>query len=259
VTELWQQNLVIPWSWLGRVPYDRALALQRWLRQEVVEGRSSGALLLLEHPPTLTQGRSARQENLRASPQQLERLGIPLFRVERGGDVTYHGPGQLVGYPVLPVRGGVRRFVEALGEAARVLLEGLGIEAAWDPERPGLWTAKGKIAAVGLHVHRGVAIHGVALNVAPDLGHFDLIVPCGICGARVTSVRAILGEAPPLEVLAASFASAFAEALGMTLGNGPAGTREREGDGSSRMKAARLDALPLPPWWEGSGSSEVGP
>lgn len=238
----------LPWIWLGQVPYDRALALQRWLREEVVAGRRAGALLLLEHPPTLTQGRSARPENLRASSSRLRELGIPLCRVERGGDVTYHGPGQLVGYPVLRVRVGVRRFVEALGEAARQLLLGLGIESAWDPARPGLWTAEGKIAAVGLHVAREVAIHGIALNVSPELSHFELIVPCGLQGARVASVKSLLGWAPPLAELAERFAAAFAMALSGRSGE-PAGATAPEG--GVRMVPTRLEEPALLEGWVG--------
>lgn len=207
----------LPWIWLGRVGYVRALGIQRWLRDEVIAGRREGALLLLEHPPTLTQGRHGRDDHITASPGALAALGVEVHRVERGGDVTYHGPGQLVGYPVMRVEVGVRRFVAALAEAGRRLLSELGVACRWDDARPGLWAAQGKIGAVGLHVARGVAIHGIALNIAPDLAHFGLIVPCGLVGTGVTSVAALLGDAPPLQNLAAPFARAFADTLGEAL------------------------------------------
>lgn len=207
--EIDRQADVVPWIWLGQIPYGRALKIQRWLREEVIAGRRSGALLLLEHPPTLTLGRHGREAHITASSDTLARLGVSVHQVERGGDVTYHGPGQLVGYPVLPVRVGVRRFVEALGDCARRVLVDLGIDSAWDEERPGLWTTQGKVAAVGLHVARGVAMHGIALNVSPDLSHFDWIVPCGLRGAAVASVESIRGVAPSVEEVAGAFAAAY--------------------------------------------------
>lgn len=166
--------------------------------------------MLLEHPPTITIGRHGEKKNVLAATEILAQLGIGVHHIERGGDVTYHGPGQLVGYPVLRITGGVRRFVESLAEAARRVLADLGIEAAWDDHRPGLWTARGKIAAVGLHVSRGVAMHGFALNVAPDLSHYQHIVPCGIATGAVTSIEALLGGAPDLEAVAERFAAHFA-------------------------------------------------
>ena len=152
-----------------------------------------------------------------AAPENLARLGIGLHHIERGGDVTYHGPGQLVGYPVMSITGGVRRFVESLAEAARRVLEDLGIQATWDDGRPGLWTSHGigldqgprKIAAVGLHVSRGVAMHGFALNVAPDLSHYQHIVPCGMAAGAVTSIQALLGDAPPVAEVAQRFVDHF--------------------------------------------------
>jgi lipoyl(octanoyl) transferase len=197
------------WAWLGRVGYGHALSLQKRLREQVLAGESPGALLLLEHPPVLTIGRHGNPRNIVAPPGELARRGVEVHRVERGGDVTFHGPGQLVGYPVLPVRGGVQRFVRALAEAAAEVLLELGIPSRWEPDRPGLWTDGGKIAAVGIHVARGIATHGIALNVDPDLRQYELIVPCGLSGAAVTSIARLRGTAPPLPELAERFARAF--------------------------------------------------
>ncbi len=197
------------WTFLGTADYLAVLEAQRSLREAVISGAAPGGLLLLEHPPTITLGRSGEKKNVLLSPESLARLGFGVHRIERGGDVTYHGPGQLVGYPVMPITGGVRRFVESLGEAARRLLSDLGIHAHWRDDRPGLWTDQGKIAAVGLHISRGVAIHGFALNVDPDLTHYQHIVPCGLPTGAVTSIRALLGTAPSLVEVAERYAACF--------------------------------------------------
>ncbi|MFN2167150.1 MAG: lipoyl(octanoyl) transferase LipB [Anaerolineae bacterium] len=209
------------WTYLGRADYQPILEAQRSLREAVIRGAAPGGLILVEHPPTITIGRHGRKKNVLTTPADLARLGFAVHEIERGGDVTYHGPGQLVGYPVLPVTGGVRRFMESLGDAARRVLADLGIEASWQDDRPGLWTAatptapglpprgQAKIAAVGLHISHGVAIHGIALNVDPDLSHYQHIVPCGLATAAVTSVRALTGRAPPLADMAERFAQAF--------------------------------------------------
>jgi lipoyl(octanoyl) transferase len=198
------------WTFLGRADYGPILEAQRSIRTAVIAGRAPGGLLLLEHPPTITIGRHGEKKNVLASSEVLLREGIGVHHIERGGDVTYHGPGQLVGYPVMPVTGGVRRFVGSLGEAARQTLADLGVEASWDDHRPGLWTAHGKIAAVGLHVSRSVAMHGIAINVDPDLTHYQHIVPCGLAAGSVTSIRALAGAAPDLAEVAERFVAHFA-------------------------------------------------
>lgn len=198
------------WTFLGLADYAAVLEIQRSLRAAVIAAHAPGGLLLLEHPPTITIGRHGEKKNVLAPMESLARAGIGVHHIERGGDVTYHGPGQLVGYPVMPITGGVRRFVESLGQAARAVLSEQGVEAIWSEDRPGLWTEHGKIAAVGLHISRGVAMHGIALNVSPDLGHYRHIVPCGLAEGAVTSIEALRGSAPPLAKVARAFASAFA-------------------------------------------------
>lgn len=179
---------------LDALPYGEGLALQRLRRERVLAG-GPGGLFLVTHPPTVTLGRHANPASV-TGRRELERRGVPIIETERGGDVTFHGPGQLVGYPVIDLTRyglGAKRYVELLGLALTDVLGPLGIEATWDDAAPGLWTARGKIAAVGVHLHRNVPIHGFALNVDVDLGWFDLIVPCGLT-RPVTSIARELGR-----------------------------------------------------------------
>jgi lipoate-protein ligase B len=198
------------WSYLGRVAYREALELQHRLRAAIRRGRAPDTLLLLEHPPVITLGRSARPENVLLDERELARRGVELVRVERGGDVTYHGPGQLVGYPVRLVGRAVRDHVQGMADAVAAVLARRGIEARWRADRPGVWTDRGKIAAVGVDARGGIAIHGFALNVSPDLGHFSMIVPCGVPGAAVTSIEETCGASPSLAGLARELADLLA-------------------------------------------------
>lgn len=183
---------------LGLVDFDEAWELQRRLADEVTP--DGGFLLLLEHPPVFTLGRHGDPRNV------LDAHGIPVKRIDRGGDVTYHGPGQLVGYPILDVRRlGVRRFVESLEASLVSCLAGLGIRAAARPGCVGVWTGRGKIASIGVRVRRGVSMHGFALNVRNDLEPFAYIHPCGQPGCAMTSVEAELGRAVAVEEVADRF------------------------------------------------------
>ena len=175
----------------GRVPYDEALAWQRGLAQERIAGRlAHDVLLLLEHPPVITLGRSSHAENVLAPDAE----GIAVFEIERGGDVTYHGPGQLVGYPILDLthhRQDLHWYLRTLEQALIDALAQLGIPAERNPGYTGVWTSAGKrkIASIGLHVKQWVTWHGFALNVTTDLSGFDRIVPCGISGVEMTSIE----------------------------------------------------------------------
>lgn len=207
-------------AWLGEVRYDEALALQHRLRAAVLEGTHPGGLLLLTHPPTITIGRHGDAGNVTASAALLAQAGCEVHRVERGGDVTWHGPGQLVGYPVvsLPALGiGVRQLVAGLAEALRRAVAPWGVEAAWDEAVPGLWVGRDKLAAFGVHVHRGVTTHGFALNVSPDLGYADLIVPCGLRERGVTSLERLTGAAPDMAAVTLAVQTAFAETFEVDL------------------------------------------
>ncbi len=149
-----------------------------------------------------------------ASAPELARRGVAVERASRGGDVTYHGPGQLVGYPVVRLRGGVVAHMTAMARAIAAVLAELGVEAAFRRDAPGLWTNDEKLCAFGVHVRARVAVHGFALNVTTDLRAFDLIVPCGLVGARTTSLARLGVTPPPLERLAARIARALGAELG---------------------------------------------
>ena len=212
------------WRWLGRVPFAAAAREQERLRELVLRGGGPETLLLCEHPPVVTLGRSANPAHVLASRDELARRGIDLQAASRGGDVTYHGPGQLVGYPIVRLRGGVIGHVTAMARAIAAVLGELGIDARWRRETPGLWLGGddggqgAKICAFGVHVHRRVAIHGFALNVSGALDGFDVIVPCGLPAARTTSIAAAIAtgrSVPPLHVLASRVAGALGRELGV--------------------------------------------
>jgi lipoyl(octanoyl) transferase len=205
------------WQWLGRVDYLDAVQRMEALRARILDGDDAAeTLLLCEHPPVITLGRRARAEHILASEAALAARGVALARASRGGDVTYHGPGQLVAYPVMRLQGGVVDHVCRLAKAAIAVAAAYGIEARFDRARPGVWAGDAKLAAVGVHVHRRVAIHGLALNVTTALDAFDLIVPCGLRDLAVTSIAALSGQAPALPDVAAAFAAAFAGLDGRT-------------------------------------------
>ena len=185
---------------LGVVPYGTALERQRSLAEQRITGRLGADLLLLcEHPPVITLGRGTRTTSLPIAPDALRQRGIEVFEIERGGDVTYHGPGQLVGYPIFDL-GGHRRdlhwFLRQIEEALIAALARLGITGERRGGYTGVWTggASRKIASIGIHVRQWVTWHGFALNVTTDLSAFDLIVPCGIPQVVMTSVARELGR-----------------------------------------------------------------
>jgi lipoate-protein ligase B len=178
--------------WQGRVPYAHALDLQMRICESKKRGFDKDVLLLLEHPPTITLGRSGKMTNLLVNEKDLKLRGIDFRQVDRGGDITFHGPGQLVGYPILALRSherDVRAYMHNLEESLICLMDRFGIEAMRDSRFTGVWTSLGKIAAMGVHISRWITRHGFALNVNTDLSFFDLIVPCGITGKNVTSME----------------------------------------------------------------------
>jgi len=208
------------WSFLGRVPYREALALQVALRQGLRDAaRGAGPpaaehLLLLEHPHVYTLGRNASAADVLASAEWLTHRGVEVVDSDRGGQVTYHGPGQLVGYPILdlsPDRRDVRRYVRDLEEVLIRTLADFGVAAEVRPGAAliGVWAGGEKIAAIGVHLSRWLTTHGFALNVATDLSLYAGIVPCGLRQEGVTSMARLLGEAPPLADVAARLAVHF--------------------------------------------------
>jgi lipoic acid synthetase len=206
--------------WLGRLPYAEAWDLQKAFWEGRVGGRSSeDYLLLLEHPHTYTVGRNGDGSNLLIAEDELSTIGAEIHHVDRGGDITYHGPGQLVGYPVFAVPrlpngfdmvGHVRRIEEAIIGA----LGDMGVEAWAEDGLTGVWTASGKIAAIGVRVARGVSMHGFAINVEPDLEYFGKIVPCGIVDRAVTSLSEVIGRSVSLEEVVDAVVPRIAVAFG---------------------------------------------
>jgi lipoyl(octanoyl) transferase len=211
------------WRWLGRAPFAAVAREQERLRAEVLVGAAPETLLFCEHEPVITLGRSAGAADLLVPAAELARRDIDVIRATRGGAATYHGPGQLVGYPIVRLRSGVVGHVQAMARAVGATLAELGIEAAWRRDAPGLWINDEKICAFGVHVHRRVAIHGFALNVTADLERFRLIVPCGMREGRATSIRSVRARlfgdrapAPALHLLATRVALHLGHALGIS-------------------------------------------
>jgi lipoate-protein ligase B len=235
---------VLAAAWLGRVDYAAAWAWQRELFLDRLEGERGDALMLLEHPHTYTLGRRSLAEDLVYGEAERIARGISLYEVDRGGRATYHGPGQLVGYPIM-----------ALGERYDVLdylrkLEGvlidtasdLGVEARRDPEHTGVWVGDNKIGAIGVKITRGITMHGFAFNVSTDLKMFGGIVPCGIQGRWVTSVEAETGVTRGVKEVGAIAANHLAEAFGT-----PLVWTHRESLRSPALSQARITASPVRP------------
>jgi lipoyl(octanoyl) transferase len=190
---------------LGLLRWELALNEQRKLVELRKSGAISDQLLIVEHPHVVTMGRNGHRENLLAEPEVLARSGISFFETDRGGDVTYHGPGQIVGYPILDLREwkrDVHAYVRSIEQVVIDTLAGFGIAAGREAGATGVWTAEGKIAAIGVHISRWVTSHGFALNVDTDLNYFRYIVPCGLT-RPVTSMRSLGSGAERGEVVAA--------------------------------------------------------
>jgi lipoyl(octanoyl) transferase len=209
---------------LGTVDYVAGLQLQQRLVELRTIGQIDDVLVLLEHPPVITLGRNAKSKNILAAPELLAQRHVEVHECDRGGDVTFHGPGQLVGYPIFDLRGlpssdGKHRTlgaIEYVRRLERVLIRtcsDFGIAAKPIPGLTGVWTDRSdaaKIAAIGVHISRGVTSHGFALNVNTDLSYFDLIVPCGISSCSVTSIEKELGKSGSLKAVANTVAHNFA-------------------------------------------------
>jgi lipoyl(octanoyl) transferase len=232
---------VIEYLYLGRLGYDEGLRLQAEIAELRLAGRVDNVLLLLEHPPVLTLGRNARRENVLASDELLAKRGVTLHEINRGGDVTYHGPGQLVGYPIFDLRSlhnakggrlGPVDFVRMMEEALIRLCGVYGVRAGRIPGLTGVWCrpadgghleesvgseTERKIGAIGIHVSRGITTHGFAFNVTTDLRDFQLINPCGITDKPVTSLELEIPEGvalPGLEEIAHQAARLFGQVFG---------------------------------------------
>lgn len=209
---------------LGRVPYRTAHGLQQAIRERRIAGTlEDDVLLLLEHEPTVTLGRGTRASSLPIPPEELARHGLTIAEVERGGDVTWHGPGQLVGYPILHLsrhREDLHWYLRQVEEALLGALGDLGIAAGRNPGHTGVWVEHRKIASIGVHVRQWVTTHGFALNVSNDASGFGLIVPCGIAGVEMTTVQRELGGGDPADLWSRATAAVTAH-IGRVFGLGP--------------------------------------
>ena len=216
-------------EWLGRMEYRAAWEVQRKRAAQRLAGEIPDTLLLLEHPPTLTLGRAADRSHIVAAAERLEREGVAVVESDRGGDVTYHGPGQLVGYPIFNLREAphqpdLHRYVRAIEETMIRTVAAFGVPAGRFPGYPGVWTGLDtahptKIAALGIRLSRWITQHGFALNVQTDLSHFDLIVPCGIHDYGVTSLTRLLGRSVAMPEVLPVVVQAFTEVFGLPVEN----------------------------------------
>jgi len=206
---------------LGSVSYGAALELQKELVRRRRDGEISDQLLLLEHPHVITTGSSSEPNHILATPEERDRLGVELWESGRGGDVTYHGPGQLVGYPILdlkPDRRDVHRYLRDLESFLIEVLEGYGVAATRREGMTGVWTRDGKVAAIGVRVSSGwITSHGFALNVSTNLDYFGTIVPCGIQGEAVASLEGLLRRPVSMAEVMERVEVAFARTFGRVI------------------------------------------
>jgi lipoyl(octanoyl) transferase len=211
-------------EWLGRVPYRPTWDLQNELADRRRRREIGDRLLLLEHDPVYTLGRGGDAANLLATPERLAEIGAELVRIDRGGDITFHGPGQLVAYPIVELRDplDLRRYVRALESAVIASAFELGVRANRREGLPGVWVdERRKLAAIGVRVRRGVTTHGLALNVNTDLRWFGEMIPCGIPGCEVTTLEREAGRPIPMPVVRDVLAGNLARALGLRLAEDP--------------------------------------
>jgi len=211
-------NKVYVADYLGVIPYEPALKQQQILVQARAEGKIPDVLLLLQHPPVFTTGRFRGEEDIAVSADVLTQEGIAVIHSSRGGSITYHGPGQLIGYPILNLKEnglGVREYIEKLEAVIIKTLLELGIRSHRAADYPGVWVDGEKICSLGIHVSRYITMHGFALNVNTNLRHFEYIEPCGIKGVVMTSISKLLGYPVEVETVIGSVLHSFSETFGL--------------------------------------------
>ena len=211
------------YCWLNTVDYLQARRMQDELVERVHDGQSPNTLLLLEHPHVYTRGRLSRDDHLLTPANTLAAAGIPIHETDRGGQITYHGPGQLVGYPIINLRQlgiGPLQYVRTLEQTIIDTLADFNIPAHTEPGLTGVWTAGGKIAAIGVKISRGIAFHGFALNVTTDLSYYRHIVPCGITDRPVTSMEARLSGSVGMAQVQITLATRFGQNMGLAMTEG---------------------------------------
>jgi len=210
--------------WLGTMDYLEAHRLQLALVEKVHSGREPNTLLLLEHPHVYTKGRLSKQSDVLLPEEELAAKGVPVYDTDRGGQVTYHGPGQLVVYPIVNLKdwGGPVKYVRALEQVIIATLAEMGVTAHCESGNTGTWTDQGKIAAIGVKISRGIAFHGLAVNVNTDLSYYQNIIPCGISDRPVTSMALILGQPVDMELVRYGLVYQFGREFGFKMEDGAA-------------------------------------
>ena len=211
--------------WLGSIGYLEGHDLQLSLVEKVHSSQEPNTMLMLEHPHVYTKGRLSKQSDVLLPEDELATKGIPVHDTDRGGQVTYHGPGQLVVYPIVNLRewGGPVKYVRALEQVIIATLAEMGITAHCESGNTGVWTEQGKIAAIGVKISRGIAFHGLALNVNTDLAYYQNIIPCGIADRPVTSMSAILGPPVDMELVRYGLVYQFGREFGWRMEDGVIG------------------------------------
>lgn len=211
-----RKTCLVPY--LQMMPYEAALQLQQSLAQARAEGKIGDVILLLQHLPVFTVGRFKGGKDLLVPSQKLAREGIAVFHTNRGGGITYHGPGQLVGYPIFNLKEhglGVREYIWKLEEAIIKSLLALGIQACRLAAYPGVWVGGKKVCSIGIHVSRHITTHGFALNVTNDLRYFECIRPCGLHSEVMTSISQLLGRSVEMETIIGALLPSFSEVFSL--------------------------------------------
>ena len=208
--------------WLGDLDYQKAYDLQLSLVEKVLSGQEPNTLLMLEHPHVYTKGRLSKGSDVLLTEEELAARGIPVYETDRGGQVTYHGPGQLVVYPIVNLKdwGGPVKYVRALEQVVIATLTEMGITANRESGNTGVWTSQGKLSAIGVKISRGIAFHGFALNVNTDLAYYQNIIPCGIADRPVTSMASILGQPVDIELVRYGMVYQFGREFGWRMEDG---------------------------------------
>lgn len=208
------------YRYLGLVDYAQALELQKETARKIQAGEGEDTLYFLQHPPVITLGKQGNRKGLLISKEEMAQRRISLVHSDRGGDITYHGPGQLMVYPIIRLTGHYgtpKKYIQLLEQAVLDTLQTFGIIGNRDPQHPGVWLENKKIAAVGVRIQKGVALHGLCVNVHPEDDYSLWIVPCGITQRGVTSLLACLGETPSMEVLVEEFVAHFSRLFAIRL------------------------------------------
>lgn len=212
---------------IGLIPYKQAWQLQKDLVKQKLDGLAMDTIIIVEHPSVYTIGRRGNPKDILISKEKLKKLGIEILNVDRGGEVTYHGPGQLTVYPILDLKRralGAADYIHSLEKVIVATLNHANIDGEVDKSFPGVWVKQRKIASIGVRISRGITMHGFSLNISPDLSHFDHIIPCGIKGKRTTSITNELGRTMPTAQVSPWIIDAFSDIFDSSIISSPKNT-----------------------------------